>query len=226
MICVKNGVNRHCLDGFSMLPQTHGRKTMESFDQSLKFLLHEEPEDFLRFGFADPEVTVVGPCETDLPSRGREIDGSYFIIRKGVKMVAHVEFHRRHQSVEELAIDVAEAQIRLYRRELLQVDSHVWDLYGDCGGDLLKKRKLVVGSGTQSTYTRINLRATKWQRLLAKGPPALWPLVPLAKDGATEIAVKSARDAIISRSDRKSSHVADQVAAASRYPSLFTSASV
>ena len=71
---------------------------MESFDQSLKYLLHEEPEDFLRFGFADPTLTIVGPCETGLPSRGRDVDGSYFVMRNGVKTVAHIEFHRRHQS--------------------------------------------------------------------------------------------------------------------------------
>ena len=185
---------------------------MESFDQSLKYLLHEEPEDFLRFGFADPTLTIVGPCETGLPSRGRDVDGSYFVMLDGVKTVAHIEFHRRHQTAEELAIDVAEAQIRLYRREHCAVVSHVWDLYGDRAGPLMKRRKLEIGPGTQSTYIRINLRAMTWQQLLAKAPPALWPLVPLTKDGATEIAVKSARDAIISQVGQNSSHVADHLA--------------
>ena len=185
---------------------------MESFDESLKYLLHEEPADFLRFGFADPTLTIIGPCETGLPSRGRDVDGSYFVMRDGVKMVAHIEFHRRHQSAEALAIDVAEAQIRLYRRELCEVVSHVWDLYGDRAGPLMKHRKLKVGPGSQSTYIRINLRAMRWQQLLAKGPPALWPLVPLAQDGATEIAVKTARDAIVSRQDQNSSRRADHLA--------------
>jgi hypothetical protein len=185
---------------------------MESFDESLKYLLHEEPADFLRFGFADPTLTIVGPCETDLPSRGRDVDGSYFVMRDGVKLVAHIEFHRRHQNAEELAIDVAEAQIRLYRREHCQVVSHVWDLYGDRAGPLMKPRKLMFGPGSQSTYVRINLRAMRWQQLLAKGPPALWPLVPLTQDGATEIAVKNARDAIASRQDQNSTRRADHLA--------------
>lgn len=185
---------------------------MESFDESLKYLLHEEPADFLRFGFADPTLTILGPCETGLPARGRDVDGSYFVMRDGVMMVAHIEFHRRHQRAEELAIDVAEAQIRIYRRELCEVVSHVWDLYGDRAGPLMKPRKLKVGPGSQSTYVRINLRAMRWQQLLEKGPPALWSLVPLARDGATEIAVKSAHDAIVSRNDQNSSRQADHLA--------------
>lgn len=61
---------------------------MEFFDESLKYLLHEEPADFLRFGFADPNIEIVAPCETDLPSRGRAVDGSYVVLRCGVKMAA------------------------------------------------------------------------------------------------------------------------------------------
>ncbi len=185
---------------------------MESFDESLKFLLHQEPADFLRFGFADPDLTILEPCETDLPSRDRDIDGSYFVVREGVKMVAHVEFHRRHQSVEELAIDVAEAQIRLYRRERCLVVTHVWDLYGDRAASLMAPRMLQIGPGSYSTYARINLRAMEWQELLASGPPALWPLVPLAQNGATEVAVKTARDAISSRHAQNSSRRADHLA--------------
>jgi predicted transposase YdaD len=185
---------------------------MESFDESLKYLLHEEPADFLRFGFADPALTIVGPCETDLPSRGRDIDGSYFVLQNGVQVIAHIEFHRRHQSLEELAIDVAEAQIRLYRRERCPVVSHVWDLYGDRAGPLMKPRRLAIGPGSHSTYVRINLRAMTWRKLLAKAPPTLWPLVPLTRDGATEIAVKTARDAITSEHDQNSIRQADHLA--------------
>ncbi|HRI67083.1 MAG TPA: hypothetical protein PK156_22715 [Polyangium sp.] len=185
---------------------------MESFDESLKYLLHEEPADFLRFAFADPTLTLVEPCETGLPSRNRDIDGSYVVVRNGVKIIAHVEFHRRHQNMVELAIDVAEAQIRLYRRERCPVVSHVWDLYGNRRRSLMKPHKLDVGPGSQSTYLRINLRAMKWQDLLAQGPPTLWPLVPIAKDGATGTAVKAARDAITAHGDQNSSRHADHLA--------------
>jgi len=185
---------------------------METFDESLKYLLHEEPADFLRFGFDDPNLAILGPCETGLPSRGRDVDGSYFVLRDGEKVVAHVEFHRRHQGLDELAIDVAEAQIRLYRRERCPVVSHVWDLYGDRAGPLMKARKFRVGPGTQSTYLRINLRAMKWRQLLGQAPPALWPLVPLTRDGATEIAVKEARHAITRQEGQNSGRLADYLA--------------
>ncbi|HRI68483.1 MAG TPA: hypothetical protein PK156_29845 [Polyangium sp.] len=185
---------------------------MESFDESLKFLLHEEPADFLRFGFADPMIEIVAPCETDLPARGREVDGSYVMMRNGVKIVAHVEFHRRHQGAEELAIDVAEAQIRLYRRERQHVVSHVWDLYGELNGPPRALRELHVGPGSQSTYTRINLRAMNWQQLLETAPATFWPLVPLTRDGATEIAVKAARDAIVSLEEHHSKRQANFLA--------------
>jgi predicted transposase YdaD len=147
-----------------------------------------------------------------LPSRGRDIDGSYFVLQNGVQVIAHIEFHRRHQSLEELAIDVAEAQIRLYRRERCPVVSHVWDLYGDRAGPLMKPRRLAIGPGSHSTYVRINLRAMTWRKLLAKAPPTLWPLVPLTRDGATEIAVKTARDAITSEHDQNSIRQADHLA--------------
>jgi hypothetical protein len=185
---------------------------METFDESLKYLLHEEPADFLRFGFDDPDLAILGPCETGLPSRGRDVDGSYFVVRDGEKIVAHVEFHRRHQALDELAIDVAEAQIRLYRRERCPVVSHVWDLYGDRAGPRMKARKFRVGPGTQSAYIRINLRAMKWRQLLGQAPPALWPLVPLTRDGATEIAVKEARDAITRQEGQNSGRLADHLA--------------
>lgn len=102
---------------------------LESFDQSLKHLLHREPEDFIRFGL-EGAVKVVKPVPSSLPARGRDVDGSYLVEYEGARMVAHLEFHRRNQSQEELAVDVVEAQVRLFRREKLPVLSHVWDLYG------------------------------------------------------------------------------------------------
>lgn len=188
------------------------RPSMESFDESLKYLLHEEPADFLRFGFADPNIEIVAPSETDLPSRGRDVDGSYLVLRHGQKMVAHIEFHRRHQGLEELAIDVAEAQIRLYRRERCEVVSHVWDLYGERTQPLMRPCMFRFGPGLQSEYTRINLRAMEWQQLLARAPATFWPLVPLTRDGATEIAVKAARDAIVTHEGENSRRRADFLA--------------
>ncbi|MBK9262316.1 MAG: hypothetical protein IPM54_21235 [Polyangiaceae bacterium] len=185
---------------------------MDSFDHSLKYLLHQEPADFLRFGFGDDAVVIVAPSESALPSRGRDVDGSYLVYRHGKQMVAHVEFHRRHQSTKDLAVDVAEAQIRLYRREECLVESHVWDLYGDCDGTLTEKLSLNYGTGCCSTYVRINLRAMGWQDFLARAPPALWPLVALTRDGATGAAVEKARDAIEARTDRTSSERADHLA--------------
>ncbi len=106
---------------------------MDSFDQSLKYLLQKEPADFVRFALRDAGVRVLGPVPSGLPSRARDIDGAYFIERGSDKLVAHFEFHRRHQSTKELAVDVGEAQIRLYRREGMEVVSLVWDLYGAAG---------------------------------------------------------------------------------------------
>ncbi len=78
---------------------------MESFDQSLKYLLHLEPADFIRFGLRDPTLQVLRPVESALPSRGRDVDGGYLFQRGDQHRVAHIEFHRRHQSVEDLALD-------------------------------------------------------------------------------------------------------------------------
>lgn len=168
----------------------------ESFDQSLKYLLQKEPADFIRFGLGDSAVEILGPLPSGLPSRGRDIDGSYLIARGGGRLVAHIEFHRRHQSREELAIDVAEAQIRLFRRERLPVLSLVWDLYGQHDGPVIQKRTLRFGVlppdrahtagrrlkqpnkkqnlSSQSVYLRVNLRGIGWDELLSRGPPALW----------------------------------------------------
>ena len=185
---------------------------MESFDESLKFLLHEEPGDFLRFGFADPTVEVIRPSEVDLPSRDRDIDGSYLIERQGSKLVGHIEFHRKHQKLRALALDIGDAQLRLFRREECRVVTHVWDLYGSRKTPLLTTRTLVIGPDTRVGYVRINLRAMSWWQLLEEAPPSLWPLVPLTKDGATEKAVKAARDAIVSKNPQNSSHLADHLA--------------
>lgn len=185
---------------------------MESFDESLKFLLHEEPEDFLRFGFADSTVKVVRPCEVDLPSRDRDIDASYVIERLGKKEVGHVEFHRKHQKLEGLALDIGDAQLRIFRREQCPVVTHVWDLYGSRKTPLLTTRTLELGPHTRIGYVRINLRAMPWWKLLEEAPSGLWPLVPLTKDGATEIAVKAARDAIVSKAPQNSSQQADHLA--------------
>ncbi len=54
---------------------------MESFDQSLKYLLQLEPADFIRFALSDPAVQVLGPLPSGLPSRGRDVDGGYLIAR-------------------------------------------------------------------------------------------------------------------------------------------------
>lgn len=61
-------------------------------------------------------------------------------------------------------------------------------------------------------YTRINLRAMQWQQLLAEAPPTFWPLVPLTQDGASERAVKSARDAIVAHAGENSPRRADFLA--------------
>lgn len=191
---------------------------MESFDQSLKYLLQHDPAEFLRFGLDDPAIEVIGPLPSSMPARGRDVDGSYLVaLSGGVQAAAHIEFHRRHQSLKELAIDVAEAQIRLYRRERLPVFSLVWDLYGKHDEPVLSERKLRFGlrrSGprSQCVYQRVNLRGLGWEALLASGPPALWPLVALTRDGATEAVVHRARDAIEGRTELTSAERADHLA--------------
>lgn len=189
----------------------------ESFDQSLKYLLQHEPAAFIRFGLGDPTVEVIGPLPSGLPSRGRDVDGGYLIARGSVRMVAHVEFHRRHQSLEELAVDVAEAQIRFFRRERLEVRSQVWDLYGTLNEPVLEDRVLRIGGPpkgacSQSVYHLVNLRGLRWEELLSHGPPTLWPLVTLTGDGATEEVVVRARDAIEGRKAWSSAERADHLA--------------
>lgn len=82
---------------------------MESFDQSLKYLLQHQPADFIRFALGDPAVVIIAPLPSGWPARGRDVDGGYLVARGEERLVVHIEFHRRHQSLEDLAIDVAEA---------------------------------------------------------------------------------------------------------------------
>jgi predicted transposase YdaD len=190
---------------------------MESFDQSLKYLLQQEPADFLRFALDDPAVEVLAPLPSDLPSRGRDVDGGYLVRRRGERIVAHLEFHRRHQAAGELAMDVAEAQVRLFRREGLPVLSQVWDLYGTPAQPLVDERTVHYGAEVAkarscSVYQRVNLRALRAQELLASAPPGLWPLVALTSDGATEQAVREAAAAIEARPNLDPVHRADHLA--------------
>lgn len=145
------------------------------------------------------------------PARRRDVDGVY-LISGGVSpsdeaRVAHLEFHRRKQSFDELAIDVTEAQIRLFRREGKRVISLVWDLYGKRNEPFLERRTLEFGAldalgaeirkeCSQGVYWRVNLRAIGWRELLRRAPPVLWPLIALTRDGAHLDAIVAARDAI------------------------------
>ncbi|MFT3766823.1 MAG: hypothetical protein QM820_15100 [Minicystis sp.] len=145
------------------------------------------------------------------------MDGGYLVARGSERVVAHIEFHRRHQDLDELAIDVAEAQIRLFRRERLPVLSLVWDLYGSAHGSLVEMRALAFGAAhgdafSQAVYWRVNLRSLGWQELLSGGPPTLWPLVALTRDGATEAAVEQASRAIEARSGLSGAERADHLA--------------
>jgi len=190
---------------------------MQSFDQSLKFLLSHEPEAFIRFGLTDPEARVLKAIPSDLPSRGRDVDGGYLVMHRGRRVVAHLEFHRRHQRSRELAVDIAEAQIRLFRRERRRVVSLVWDLYGGANESVTEVRRLTfgvadVGRGSRVTYLRVNLRGLTAAQLLGGAPPALWPLVALTQDGANETGVRNARDAIEARPDLSVAEQADHLA--------------
>lgn len=155
-----------------------------------------------------------------LPARGRTIDGGY-IIRLGARQrVSHTEFHRKHQSLRELGLDVAEAQVRLNRREGQLVLSQVWDLYGSRRGPVLEERELPIGVAQSSSrrasrcvYRRVNLRGMKAEELLAQASVMLWPLVPLTRDGARERAVLRAREAIAGRTDLGRERQADCLAA-------------
>lgn len=185
---------------------------MKTFDQSLKYLLAHDTHDLLAFALDDATVEVIKPVKVSLPARGRDVDGSFRVRTRGDERVAHVEFHRRNQSRDDLAVDVAEAQIRLYRRERVEVLSLVWDLYGDRAAPVLSTCALTYASGSVSRYTRINLRGTVWHALLSGKHRALWPLVALTADGACEEGVRAAHDAIVARDDLSASRKADHLA--------------
>jgi hypothetical protein len=51
----------------------------------------------------------------------------------------------------------------------------------------------------------------RWKELLAKAPPALWALVALTRDGASEEAVRAANDAIVARTDLTPGRQADHL---------------
>ena len=119
---------------------------MGAFDQSLKYLLHHDPADFIRFALGDPGITVLSALPSGLPTRGRDVDGVYLVARGATRIVVHVEFHRRHQGLSDLATDVAEAQIRLFRREGLPVLSQLWDLYGQPNEAVVEDRTLFYGA--------------------------------------------------------------------------------
>jgi hypothetical protein len=93
--------------------------------------------------------------------------------------------------------DVAEAQVRLFRREGKLVVTHLWDLYGDAAAPVREEHRLAYGAdGSACVYQRINLRGMGWEQLVAEGPPALWPLVALTRDGARAEVVEKVVEAI------------------------------
>ena len=206
--------------------------TMGSFDQSLKYLLHHDPADFIRFALGDPKVAVLSSLASSLPARGRDVDGVYLVARGTDQIVVHVEFHRRHQGAAELGIDVAEAQIRLFRREGRQVLTQLWDLYGEPNENVVEDRTFQFGvtstrldrlsrpdeqvpaqrPGSRCVYQRVNLRALSGDELLSRGPPALWPLVALTRDGSGEAMIQKALEAIERRPFRTSAERADHLA--------------
>src|SRR5262249_53811666 len=176
---------------------------------------------FIRFGMGDPSIEVLKPAEAALPARpakNRDVDGGYRFRCGEELLIGHVEFHRRHQSRKDLALDVGEAQIRFHRREGLRVVSFVWDLYGKADEPLLTRKRYRYGARdanepvSQVAYRRVNLRSLGYEELLSSAPPTLWPLVALTRDGATQAGVKAARDAIVARKDLCRSERADHLA--------------
>ncbi|NJO56351.1 MAG: hypothetical protein HC834_08470 [Rhodospirillales bacterium] len=192
-------------------------ETFESFDQSLKYLLQYSPADFIRFGLGlgEAQFAVQEPTESGLPRRGRDIDGCYIMDHLNRRTVVHIEFHRRHQKLEDLCLDVGEAQIRLRRRERLPVLSLVWTLYGKSNQAVLVERHFSVGPGDEHSrvsYQQINLRGMTAQALLEQAPPVLWPLIALTHDGAQAQAIVRCRDAIETRPELDESARADFLA--------------
>jgi len=77
------------------------------------------------------------------------------------------------------------------------VVTHLWDLYGDAAAPVREEHRLAYGAdGSTCVYQRINLRGMGWEQLVAEGPPALWPLVALTRDGARAEVVEKVADAI------------------------------
>jgi hypothetical protein len=194
---------------------------VESFDQALKYLADHNPRDFIRFALGDPNVEVLKPLPAGLPARRRDVDGVYLISGNSASnekpRVAHLEFHRRKQSLDELAIDVTEAQLRLYRRESKRVTSLVWDLYGKRDESFLETRKIAFGEEiqdqcSQGVYLRVNLRAIGWREFLRQAPPVLWPLIALTRDGVREEAIVESANAIKANKDLGFSEQTDYLA--------------
>ena len=186
----------------------------ETFDATLKYQAERHPQDFLRFASGDPQAEVLRPVSQSLPSRGRDIDACYLVRVRGRETVAHTEFHRRNQGWDELATDVAEAQVRLYRREQRPVLSLVWDLYGHRTWPVLSEKKLEFGCQvaqevSQCVYQLVNLRGLTGQKLLAEAPPALWPLIALTADGTEAEWLRKAAEAIEARPDLSPGERAD-----------------
>lgn len=201
-----------------MVPSPTREVGVGLFDRTLKILVSQEPEGFLRFALKSRRVKVIRPLEAALPSREREIDAVYLAEIGCATAVAHIEFHRRHQGLDDLAADVGEAQLRLFRREGKPVLTLVWDLYGNRNDPLLQQRELVHGmaaGGRRSSrvvYLRVNLRGISARDLLGKGPPVLWPLTPLTRDGNTESMLRQAANAIGERKKVAPASVADHLA--------------
>jgi hypothetical protein len=173
-----------------------------AYDQSLRLLLHKRPYEFIAFGLNNPKVRVLRPIEGAVPALGRELDGGYLIRLGRTNTVAHLEFHRRHQSLLDLAQDVLEAQVRIFRREKVKVLSLVFDLFGRRRGPVWTDHVVHFGApqlakgGSRCVFRRVNLRVLPWQDLLKIQMPMLWSLVPLSEGGADLEAQLSARDAI------------------------------
>lgn len=190
---------------------------MDAHDPSLKYLLAQDPAGFLSFGLACPTLKVLRPVEGDLPHRDRDVDGGYLVEREGALQVAHVEFYRMHRSLAEVALDIGDAQLRLFRREQVPVCSLLWDLYGSRKAQVLEERSFPVGAEgdaacTRIAYRRVNLRGMGADELLERGPRGLYALVPLTRDGASPEGVRRAMQAIEGRTDLSGAQRADHLA--------------
>ena len=71
---------------------------------------------------------------------------------------------------------------------------------------------VTTAASAGTAYTRVNLRGLGWNELLAHGPPALWSLVALTRDGATEPVIARVRDAINARATWTLAERADHLA--------------